>query len=72
MTKLFTLLAAATLLSACVVEPEGRARVYSDSVAVEVDSYPDRYYGYHDYPVYYRTRHSYYHCPPGHAKKGWC
>lgn len=49
------------ILAACTADS---ARVKAGGVEAEYDNGH-----YHDYPSY---KHSYGHCPPGHAKKGWC
>ncbi|EMC2593447.1 hypothetical protein QK383_25490 [Pseudomonas aeruginosa] len=54
--RLFGLLLAAFLVSGCSVRVPG--------AYVELDPFDDGYYGY--------DRGGPPHCPPGHAKKGWC
>lgn len=60
-------LAAIAGLSGCVVEP------YPDHVP---PGHNNHYYSggyYRDYDGdRYDDRDRYYHCPPGHHKKGWC
>lgn len=71
MIKLFSASAILALsLSGCVAEvrPDHHGRHRTNDVTIERNNYE-----YYDGYPYHRDNHKKgNHCPPGHAKKGWC